>query len=95
VIPIAIVLALVMGPSMHLGSTRIALESGGIVFGATVLMLVFREKYPRWWFDWNVALVRFGTRVYAYLALLRDEYPSTDDEQRCTSTSPTPMRHAS
>ena len=48
---------------------------------ATALMLLFRQKYPRWWFDWNLGLVRFGTRVYAYLALLRDEYPSTDDEQ--------------
>jgi hypothetical protein len=48
---------------------------------ATVLMLLFRRKYPRWWFDWNLALTRFGTRVSAYLALLRDEYPSTDEEQ--------------
>ncbi len=44
-------------------------------------MLVFRQKYPRWWFDWNLALARFATRVGAYLALLRDEYPSTDEEQ--------------
>jgi roadblock/LC7 domain-containing protein len=44
-------------------------------------MLLFRQKYPRWWFDWNVELVRFSTRVSAYLALLRDEYPSTDEEQ--------------
>jgi hypothetical protein len=44
-------------------------------------MLVFRQKYPGWWFDWNVALTAFGLRVMAYLALLRDEYPSTDDEQ--------------
>ena len=82
-IPILIVLALVSGPTLHVDSAErgIALESGGIVAGATALMLLFRRKYPRWWFDWNVALVRFGTRVYAYLALLRDEYPSTDDEQ--------------
>lgn len=83
VIPIAIVLALVTGPTVHVGSAEraIAIESGGIVAGATALMLLFRRKYPRWWFDWNVALVRFGTRATAYLALLRDEYPSTDDEQ--------------
>ena len=41
----------------------------------------FRQKYPGWWFDWNVALTAFGLRVMAYLALLRDEYPSTDEEQ--------------
>jgi hypothetical protein len=51
------------------------------VFLATVLMLLFRQKYPRWWFDWNLALTGFSTRVLAYLALLRDEYPSTDHEQ--------------
>ena len=44
-------------------------------------MLVFRQKYPGWWFDWNVALTAFSLRVVAYLALLRDEYPSTDEEQ--------------
>jgi uncharacterized protein DUF4389 len=44
-------------------------------------MILFRQKYPRWWFDWNLALMRFNARVFAYLALLRDEYPSTDEEQ--------------
>ena len=53
----------------------------GIVFLPTVLMLLFRRKYPRWWFDWSRELSRFGTRVGAYLFLLRDEYPSTDEEQ--------------
>ena len=53
----------------------------GLVFIPLVLMLLFRQKYPRWWFDWNLALYRFSTRVCAYLALLRDEYPSTDEEQ--------------
>jgi hypothetical protein len=57
------------------------LAAGGIIFLATVLMLLFRQKYPRWWFDWNVELMRFSTRVSAYLALLRDEYPSTDEQQ--------------
>jgi len=46
-----------------------------------VLMLLFRQKYPKWWFDWNVALTKFGTRVCAYLGLLTDVYPSTDEEQ--------------
>jgi hypothetical protein len=55
--------------------------AGGFVFIATVLMLLFLQKYPRWWFDWDLALTKFGTRVWAYLALLRDEYPSTDDER--------------
>jgi hypothetical protein len=81
-IPIVVVLALVTTATLHTesGATYV-IGSGGIVFLATVLMLLFRRKYPRWWFDWNVALTQFGMRVTAYLALLRDEYPSTDDEQ--------------
>ena len=81
VIPIAVILALVTSPTVHAGSANHVFGSGGILFLATVLMLLFRQKYPRWWFDWNLALTRFGTRVAVYLALLRDEYPSTDDEQ--------------
>jgi hypothetical protein len=53
----------------------------GIVFLPTLLMILFRKKYPRWWFDWNLALTKFSTRVASYVLLLRDEYPSTDEEQ--------------
>src|SRR5437762_2415697 len=81
VIPIAIVLGLVTKSTVRSGSANYVVGSGGIVFLATVLMLLFRRKYPRWWFDWNLALTRFSTRVAVYLALLRDEYPSADDEQ--------------
>jgi hypothetical protein len=55
--------------------------AGGILFLATLLMILFRKKYPRWWFDWNIALVKFSTRVGAYAGLLTDVYPSTDEEQ--------------
>ncbi len=53
----------------------------GFLFFPTLLMIVFRKKYPKWWFDWNLALAKFSIRVSAYLLLLRDEYPSTDEEQ--------------
>lgn len=53
----------------------------GTLFVATLLMILFRKRYPRWWFDFNLALHRFGTRVLAYLFLLTDKYPSTEDEQ--------------
>lgn len=53
----------------------------GFVVAPLVLMILFRKKYPRWWFDWNVAMAGFTTRVMAYLCLLTDEYPSTDEEQ--------------
>jgi hypothetical protein len=55
--------------------------AGGL-FAATALMIVFRQRYPRWWFDFVLQFNRFGTRVGAYLALLTDEYPSTVEEQR-------------
>ena len=53
----------------------------GLLFVPALLMLLFRRKYPRWWFDFNLELLRFSSRVSAYMALLRDEYPSTDEEQ--------------
>ena len=53
----------------------------GLLFLPLVLMILFRQKYPRWWFDWNLNLLRFSNRVTAYLALLDDRYPSTDEEQ--------------
>lgn len=81
VIPILIILGLLARPGGGASSGGEPLASGGVLFAATALMLVFRRKYPRWWFDWNLAFTRFAARVWAYLALLRDEYPSTDEEQ--------------
>jgi hypothetical protein len=82
VIPIAIVLATVNGGGLFVGSNRGGfIAAGGLLFFAPLLMILFREKYPRWWFDWNLALLRLHNRVGAFLLLLRDEYPSTDEEQ--------------
>ena len=85
VIPILIILSLVSGPAgQGAGTDGWSCQyaaAGGLVVLPIILMLLFRQKYPRWWFDWNLALTRFCTRVFAYLALLRDEYPSTDEEQ--------------
>jgi len=53
-------------------------------------MILFRQKYPRWWFDWNLELLRFQNRVGAYLALLDDQYPSTDDHQSVRLEMPYP-----
>jgi hypothetical protein len=95
IIPIAIVLALVAGPTtggtpQDPNTPEYGLAVGGIVLLPTVLLLLFRQKYPRWWFDWNVALTNFGYRVAAYAALLRDEYPSTDEEQSVHLNIPYP-----
>ena len=84
VIPIAIIIGLLTsgnyGGNAEGGETY-QYAAAGLVVLPLVLMLLFRQKYPRWWFDWNVALIKFSTRVEAYLALLRDEYPSTDEDQ--------------
>jgi hypothetical protein len=84
VVPIAIILFLVSGGpldwhGMHDWAWLYA--TGGILFLPVLLMILFRQKYPRWWFDWNVALIKFSTRVGTYLGLLTDVYPSTDEEQ--------------
>jgi len=61
---------------------RFTLASGAsLLFFPLLLMILFRRKYPRWWFDWNLNVLRFSNRVTAYLALLDDRYPSTDEEQ--------------
>jgi hypothetical protein len=64
--------------------------AGGLLFWGPLLMIVFREKYPRWWFDWNLALLRFHNRVGAYAALLEDQYPSSDEEQAIHLDMPYP-----
>ena len=82
-IPILIILGLLIGTGCSGGEEGWSYQYAtvGFVFLPLVLMLLFRCKYPRWWFDWNLALMRFSTRVNAYFLLLRDEYPSTDEEQ--------------
>ena len=83
-IPIVVVLTMLTGETFRNSdhTTENSLVIGGAaVFVPLVLMLVFRQKYPRWWFDWNLNLMRFSNRVTAYLALLDDRYPSTDEDQ--------------
>ena len=62
----------------------VSTTSGGIASGlfvATMLMILFRQRYPRWWFDFALELARFAARLGAYLVLLSDQYPSTVEEQ--------------
>ena len=84
-IPIAIVLGAVNGGTWQWTSngsnTAVAAGAGGLLFFGPLLMILFRRKYPRWWFDWNLNLLRFSNRVGVYLALMDDRYPSTDEEQ--------------
>jgi hypothetical protein len=84
VIPIGIVLWAISGATYSSsagGTTTTFAAAGGILIFAPLVMILFRQKYPRWWFDWNRELLRFTQRVYTYLALMSDEYPSTDEQQ--------------
>jgi hypothetical protein len=84
-IPILIVLGAVAGAGWQWtydhNTMVFAAGTGGLLFFAPLLMVLFRRKYPRWWFDWNLELQRFGNRVSVYLALMDDRYPATDEQQ--------------
>jgi Domain of unknown function (DUF4389) len=84
-IPILIVLATVAGgggwESSSEDTGNAAAAAGGLLFVGPLLLILFRQKYPRWWFDWNLELQRFGNRVGAYMALMDDRYPATDEHQ--------------
>ena len=83
-IPIILVLGTVSGwtwQASYENGKEAAAAAGGLLFFGPLLMILFRQKYPRWWFDFNLQLTRFSTRVVSYLALMSDRYPSTDEEQ--------------
>jgi hypothetical protein len=94
VIPIVIVLGAVAGDTWQWsnghGTSGAAAGAGGLLFFGPLLMILFRQKYPRWWFDWNLELQRFSNRVLIYLALMDDKYPSTDDHQSVRLDYPYP-----
>jgi len=95
IIPIAIIFGLISGTGETINNTTYLDEAGKVVLttrdtsgglasglvAATALMILFRQFYPRWWFDFSRELTRFGYRVGAYMALLTDRYPSTVEEQ--------------
>lgn len=95
IIPIAIILGLVVGSGQTVTRTILIDQSGdilrttrdvtgGIVMGipaAAALMILFRQRYPRWWFDFLHELTRFQNRLGAYASLLTDQYPSTEEQQ--------------
>ena len=71
-------------------TTDATITTAGLLTLPVVLMIVFRQKYPRWWFDWNLELMRFLNRIGVYLALLDDRYPSTDERQSVMFDMPYP-----
>ena len=92
IIPAAVILAFLVGPEAggKESAWRFFFVSGAFLFIPTLLMILFRHKYPRWWFDWNLNITKFSARVGAYAALLTDEFPSTEREQAVHITLPYP-----
>ena len=78
---LAINLAKILGILAALTTVRFIRGPAGLIVLPTVLMILFKRKYPRWWFDWSLAVTKFGARVLIYAMLLRDEYPSTSEDQ--------------
>ena len=82
VLPILAIAALIGGYTDSLDFLfRWQLAAGGYLTLPTALMILFRMKYPRWWFDWNLQLVKLSSRVGIYLCLATDKYPAIDEEQ--------------
>jgi len=93
-IPILIISGLIAGGSYgEYGYDDYVYVAGagiGLVALPAALMILFRQKYPRWWFEWNLELLRFLNRIDVYLALMDDEYPSTDEQQSVHLSFPYP-----
>jgi hypothetical protein len=94
-IPIAILLGTITGyhsewTDANAQTTTIVVGGTGILVLPPLLMILFRQKYPRWWFDWNLELMRFSNRVGVYFALMEDRYPSTDEQQAVRLEFPYP-----
>jgi hypothetical protein len=84
VIPIAIVLGSIGGATevtTNGETSTVVATTSGLLFLPPLLMILFRRKYPRWWYDFNLELLRFQNRVGVYVALMDDRYPSTDEHQ--------------
>jgi hypothetical protein len=84
-VPILIVLGTVFGGTWWgnsgANSDGVVIGAGGLLFAGPLLMIVFRQKYPQWWFEWNRELLRFTNRVVVFLLRMDDRYPSTEDQQ--------------
>jgi Domain of unknown function (DUF4389) len=92
-IPILIVAAFLGGHESSYATDHgwtIAAGTSGLLFFPPLLMVLFRQKYPRWWYDWNLELLRFSNRIGVYVALMDDRYPSTDEQQSVALDFPYP-----
>ena len=64
------------------------LQTYGLVILPVILALLFRGVYPSYVLTFNKALFRLVNRVWAYIALLTDEYPSIEESDVVRITFP-------
>lgn len=94
-IPILAVLAAIGAAGSSSGeATSFMCIAAGVMFLPSLMLIVARQKYPRWWFDFSVAYLGFHNRVVAYLMLLRDEYPCRPSPRRATAVEEAPRVRA-
>jgi hypothetical protein len=92
-VPIVVLLTAIGGltvASTGADTTTVAASGSALLFLPPLLMVVFRGRYPRWWYEFNVELLRFQNRVGVYLALMDDRYPSTEEQQSVRLDVPYP-----
>lgn len=90
VIPIVILAGTIDGATYEVGARYTIVAAGGLLFAGPLLMILFREKYPLWWFEWNRELLRFHNRIAVYATLMEDRYPSTEETQAVHLELPRP-----
>ena len=78
---VTVLFRLILAIPILILSSLVTAAVQNLSFGVA-LMLLFRRRYPRVWFDWALYVNQFSYRVNAYMAFLVDEYPSTTDPQR-------------
>jgi hypothetical protein len=92
-VPIVVLLTAIGGftvASTGADTTTVVASGSALLFLPPLLMVVFRGRYPRWWYEFNVELLRFQNRVGVYLALMDDRYPSTEEQQSVRLDVPYP-----
>lgn len=64
------------------------MQTYGLLVLPVILALLFRGVYPSYVLVFNKALFELGNRVWAYICLLTDEYPSIEESEVVRITYP-------
>ena len=65
-------------PNAFSDDSAVAMGATGFIVLPTVLAILFRSIYPSYVLSFNHALVELETRLFAYILLLNDDYPSIE-----------------